>query len=86
MEKTEDGLAVVTEKTFMEFLRNYDIASLNNDPAVTARIESEQPQIFRILKLGMQGAPNKEAQAYYEMGIQITYELLRRQTSSDSSK
>lgn len=84
--KTEDGLAVVTEKTFMEFLGNYDISSGNNDPGVTERIKSENPQIYRILNLGKQNAPTIEARAYYECGIQIAYELLRRQTASNSSE
>ncbi len=80
---TKDGLPVVTEKTFMEFLRNYDISSAKNDPEVTRRIEQENPQIHHILRLGMQNAPTKEAQAYYECGMQIVYELLRRQSSND---
>lgn len=83
MAKTKDGLAVVTEKTFMEFLMNYSIRSGNNDPAVTKRIQSENPQIYRILKSGMENAPSEKVRAYYECGIQIVYELLRKQTSSN---
>ena len=79
MTRTLEGLPKVTEETFMEFLRNYNIASAENDPAVTRRIQEENPQIYRILNLGMQNAPNKEARAYYECGMQICYELLRRQ-------
>lgn len=78
---TQDGLPVVTEETFMEFLREYDIAT--NDPEVTRRIRTENPQISRILKIGMQQAPSREARAYFECGMQIVYELLRRQKSKD---
>lgn len=84
MATTEDGLAVVTETTFLEFLQDYDITSPDNDPALTERIKSENPEVYRILQLGMQGAPSKEARAYYEMGMQIAYDLLRRQTGHDS--
>ena len=80
---TKDGLVVVTEDIFMDFLRNYDISSAKNDPELTRRIERENPQIYRILNLGMQNAPNKEAKAYYECGMQICYELLRKQTRSN---
>jgi hypothetical protein len=80
MTRTLDGLPKVTEETFMEFLRNYNIAPAENDPAVTRRIQEENPQIYRILNLGMQNAPSKEARAYYECGMQICYELLRRQS------
>ena len=80
---TTDGLAVVTEEIFEEFLRNYKLNSPNNDPEVTKRIESENPQIYRILKIGMENAPTKEARAYYECGMQIVYELLRMQTYSN---
>ena len=79
MTRTLEGLPKVTEETFMEFLRNYDISSVENDPSVTRRIQKENPQIYRILSLGMQKAPSEEARAYYECGIQICYELLRRQ-------
>lgn len=81
---TSDGLAVVTEKTFMELLEKYDIISANNDPEVTQRIKSENPQIYRILKLGMENAPTNEARVYYECGIQLIYELLRKQTYANS--
>ncbi len=80
MTRTLEGLPAVTEETFMEFLRKYNIAE--NDPAVTRRIEEENPQIYRILNLGMQNAPSKEARAYYECGMQICYELLRRQSDA----
>lgn len=79
-ERTLEGLPVVTEETFIEFLRNYDITSPENDPEVTHRIEQENPQIHRILRIGMKQAPNKEARSYYECGMQICYELLRRQS------
>jgi len=58
---TKDGLVVVTEDIFMDFLRNYDISSAKNDPELTRRIERENPQIYRILRLGMQSAPTIEA-------------------------
>jgi len=80
MSRTEDGLPIVTEQTFMKFLGIYDISSAENDPEVTRRIEAENPQIFRILRLGMKAAPTKEARAYYECGVQIAYELLRTQS------
>lgn len=79
--RTLEGLPVVTEKTFIDFLRNYNIGSENNDPEVTCRIEKENPQIYRILKIGTQQAPNKEARIYYECGMQICYELLRKQSN-----
>ncbi len=79
MTRTKDGLPKVTEETFREFLKKYDISSAENDPEVTHRIQEENPQIYRILNLGMQNAPSKEARAYYECGIQICYELLRKQ-------
>lgn len=80
MIRTLEGLPKVTEETFMEFLRNYNIASAENDPEVTRRIQEENPQIYRILNLGIQNAPTREARAYYECGMQICYELLRRQS------
>jgi len=80
MTGTLEGLPEVTEETFIEFLRDYDLSSVENDPSVTQRIQRENPQIYRILNLGMQNAPSKEARAYYECGIQICYELLRRQS------
>ncbi|MBS3074628.1 hypothetical protein J4447_04225 [Candidatus Pacearchaeota archaeon] len=83
---TNDGLPVVNELTFLNFVREYPIASGNNDPEVTKRIETENPQIHRILSLGMQEAPTHEAKSYYEMGIQIAYELLRRQALVNSQR
>ena len=80
MTGTLEGLPEVTEETFIEFLRDYDLSSVENDPSVTQRIQRENPRIYRILNLGMQNAPSKEARAYYECGIQICYELLRRQS------
>ena len=47
MTRTLEGLPEVSEETFMEFLRNYNIASAENDPAVTRRIQEENPQIYR---------------------------------------
>ena len=82
MKRTSEGLPKVTEETFMELLRNYDISSPENDPAVTRRIQEENPQIYRILNLGMRKAPSNEARAYYECGMQICYELLRRQSEA----
>jgi len=83
MKKTLDGLPIVTEETFMELLKNYDISAERNDPEVTNKIKKENPQIYRILKIGMENAPNKEAKAYYECGMQICYELLRNQAKSN---
>ena len=83
IKKTADGLPVVNESTFIAFVKSYPIASPENDPEVTRRIERENPQIYRLLRSGMQNAPNKEARAYYECGVQITYELLRRQSLDD---
>ncbi len=80
MERTPEGLPVVTEETFMDFLENYDLGSAKNDPAVTRRIEGENPEVHRILRLGIENAPSKEAKTYFECGIQICYELLRRQS------
>jgi hypothetical protein len=83
-ELTSDGLPVVEESTFVKFVKTeYDISSPNGDPAVTERIERENPQIARILRLGMENAPNRAAAAYYETGIQIVYELLRKQSAKD---
>ncbi|MBI2042794.1 hypothetical protein HYT25_00195 [Candidatus Pacearchaeota archaeon] len=84
MSRTLDGLPVVTEQTLIDFSRVYAIASPNNDPLITAKIRDENPQIYRILKIGMEQAPNKEARAYYEMGMQIIYELFRGQVIKDS--
>ena len=81
MARTPEGLPQVSEETFIEFLRSYNIASDKNEPEVTRRIQKENPQIYRILKIGMQNAPNREAKVYYECGMQICYELLRRQSS-----
>lgn len=80
MTRTLEDLPIVTEETFMELLRNYDLASPENDPAVTLKIQKENPQIYRILNIGMKNAPSKGARSYYECGIQICYELLRRQS------
>ncbi len=80
MATTKDGLAVITEKTFMEFLQTYRIDAANNDPRVTTRIKRENPQLYRILKIGMDAAPSGEAKCYYECGMQIVYELLRKQS------
>ncbi|MEK6874786.1 MAG: hypothetical protein AABX52_03500 [Nanoarchaeota archaeon] len=80
MTRKLDGLPRVTEETFMDFLRVYDLSSAQNNPEVTLVIQRENPQIYRILQLGMKAAPTREARAYYECGMQICYELLRRQT------
>lgn len=83
-ELTSDGLPVVEESTFVKFVKTeYDISSKNGDPSVTARIESENPQIARILRLGMENAPTNQARAYYECGMQICYELLRKQSAKN---
>ena len=86
VERTKDGLFIVTEQTFMNFLQEYDITLPNNNPFVTERIKIENPQIYRILSIGMKEAPNNEARVYFEAGVQIAYELLRRQTLTDSGK
>ena len=78
---TKDGLPVVTEEILMEFLGDYCIDHPEgNDPLVTRRIKLENPQIHRLLEIGMNQAPNKAARGYYECGMQIVYELLRRQS------
>ena len=81
MTRTPEGLPTITEETFMEFLKNYNISSVENNPEVTHRIKHENPQIYRILKIGMENAPSREARVYYECGMQICYELLRKQSS-----
>ena len=81
-ERTEEGLPIVTEETFMEFLKEYNLALENNNPEVTRKIEQDNPQIYRFLKLGMEGAPDKNSRIYYECGVQIVYELLKRQESN----
>lgn len=81
---TKDGLPIVTEDTFLQCVREFPISSPDNDPEVAQRIRDENPQIGRIIRLGMKSAPNREAQAYYEAGCQLTYELLRRQSKSTS--
>ena len=73
-------MSKITEEISMEFLRKYNIASAENDSAVSRRIQEENPQIYHILNLGMQNALNKEARVYYECRMQICYELLRRQS------
>jgi len=80
---TEDGLPVVTEEIFMEFIRSYPISFAENDPGVTERIKLENPQIYRILYLGMKSAPTRESRVYFECGVQIAYEMLRRQSKAD---
>ncbi len=84
--QTEDGLPIVSEKTFMSFLSNYDISAAHNDSTVTARLQRENPQIYRLLRIGMENAPNTEAQAYYECGMQIVYELLRRESRAQKER
>ena len=77
--RTKEGLPIVTETTLVEFLKNEPIASTGNDPKITRRIKKENPQLYRLLQIGMEEAQTKEARVYYERGIQITYELLRLQ-------
>lgn len=84
--QTPDGLPVVDEGTLMEFLRQYNIASPDNDPELTQRIEGENPQIYRMLRLGMEGAPTHVAMLYFEAGMQIAYDLLRIQSGKDKSE
>jgi len=84
MTKTLDGLPIVSEETFMDFIREYPINSEKNDPEITERIKRENPQIYRLMKIGMDNAPNEEASVYFECAFQITYELLRKQNKIDS--
>ena len=79
---TDEGLPIVSEKTFLSFLSDYAISAAQNDPTVTARIKQENPQIHRLLRIGMENAPSREARSYYECGVQIAYELLRRESKS----
>ncbi len=83
MNKTEDGLPVVSEDAFRRFLNHYDLTSVDNDPEVRERISRENPQIARIIGIGKAQAPNHSARVYYEMGAQVVYELLRRQSTLD---
>lgn len=85
-ERTKEGLAVVTKQTFTEFLKDYNIISPNNNCFLTERIKTENPEIYRILEMGMAEAPSCEAGEHFEMGIQIVYDLLRRQTLKDSKE
>ena len=77
---TEDGLPIVAGDIFLKVVQDYPIASGTNSDEVRKRIEKENPQIARIIKLGMEGDHSREAKVYYEMGCQITYELLREQS------
>jgi hypothetical protein len=86
IKRTLDGLPIVSEETFLEFLKNYNLIPSENDPEVNERIKNENPQIYGILHLGMENAPTKEARSYYEYGMRICYELLRMQGASDYSK
>lgn len=88
---TKDGLAVVTEQTLIEFLRKHDISSPGNDSVIRERMKRENPQIYRMLVLGLEGIDTDHhlsedvrrfAHSYYESGMQIVYELLRMQTGS----
>ena len=78
---TKDGLAVVSEETFVEVVTSYPIASAQSDPEIRAKIEAENPQIYRILKLGSMNAPTPAARSYYEMGIELAYELIRAESA-----
>ncbi len=78
---TREGMPVVDEETFLEVVTTYPIASGNGSPEVRARIKIENPQIFRILKLGFENAPTAEAKDYFQTGIELAYELLRTQAS-----
>ena len=82
MRLTQDGLPVVSEDTFLEVVTTYPIASTSNSPEVRGRIEKENSQIARIIRLGMGNTLNKEARLYFEMGCQLTYELLRIQSKA----
>ena len=86
LELTADGLPVISGETFLNVVATYPIASGGNDLETRKRIERENPQIDRIVKLGMEGAPNHEARMYFEMGCQITYELLRTQSIANKIK
>jgi len=82
---TNDGLPIVTKDTFMELLESCDIG-LDPDPEIAQRIESENPQIHRLIRYGVQGALNEDGRKHYEQGIQLVYELLRLQSRSDSGR
>jgi len=84
MAKTIDGLPIVSEETFMKFVKEYPFTSEKNDPEITERIKKENPQIYRLMEIGMNSAPNNEARVYFECAFQITYELLRKQNQVDS--
>ncbi len=86
LELTADYLPVVSDKTFIKVVTTYPLNSANNDIETRKRIERENPQIDRIVRLGMEGATNHEAKKYFEMGCQITYELLRAQSISNISE
>ena len=83
---TKDGLPVVTDATFLEVVTTYPIASAVGDPVVRERLETENPQIYRILKIGAKNAPDTNSRSYYIMGIEIAYELLRAQSAKNSVK
>ena len=90
MEKTEDGLPVVSEDTVSEFIEDqkesgsqYMHTEGKNDPELTERIWRENPHLFKILKQGMGYAPDGVATSYFERGFQLTYELLRREAASE---
>ena len=84
MARTIDGLPIVSEETFMKFMQEYPISSAENDPEITERIKKENPQIYRLMKIGMDNAPDNEARIYFECAFQITYELLRKQNQINS--
>ena len=79
LELTVGGLPVVSEETFLEVVTTYPLVSGTNNPETRMRIEKENPQIAEVVRIGISVAPNLAAGVYFEMGCQITYELLRAQ-------
>ncbi len=67
--KTPDGLAVVTEQTFIQFFWTYPFFSVVNDSVITERILRENPRIYILLDRVMQGSLTREEKRYYERGI-----------------
>ena len=87
VERTKDGLSVVTEQTAMQFLKNHRDPFPHNTLSpffLMERIRTENPQIYRLILSCINAAPNDEAILYFKAGVQIAYELLRRQTLLDS--
>ena len=80
-ERTKEGLPVVTEETLKEFLKKYDISSPHGEPYATEIIRQQNPEIYRMLRLGVDNAPDKTSRSYLETGMQMVYELLRLESA-----